>query len=1137
MRVTDRPAESMSLRFLDHGGEMGRRIRDRDWSRTPLGPIDAWPATLRTMLGVALSSSHPTCVYWGPEMRLLYNDAWSVIPAERHPGCLGEPAAEVWQDIWHVVGPEFAQVMATGESIAAYDQPLAFLRDGVPVDTFFNYSLSPIRDETGEIVGIFNQGNETTRLVMAERESAREVGRLRELFHQAPSAVALLHGPDFVFDFANDAYSVLVGHRDIIGKTLVEALPEVVGTGFDALLRQVWDTGEPYRAHAAPVPIFAAGGGLGEIRQLDFVYQPIRGVDGQVTDIFVQANDVTDRARAEEALRESEERLQLALSSSLSIGTWDWDVVADRITADERFARLYGVDPKLAAAGASIDKFFGGIHSDDLPRVQAGIEATLKTGAPFVEEYRLVRTGGTIRWVVAQGRAQFDAEGRAVRFPGVSFDITTRRTAEEAARDAARELRAATEAQDFLYRLNDQMRRLGLADEIKALASAALGRRLGADRVGFVRVDGDTVHFDSCWTNDAMQPLTGTLPLGKLGTKALAAYRNGDTRVVVDHVAERRELHADEQMNVDAGAGVGVPLLRYGRWVAGLYVNQDRPRHWSADEISLIEAVAEAAWDAVDRANAVAALAESEAKFRAIANSIDQMVWSTTPDGLHDYFNERWYDFTGVPHGSTDGEGWAGIFHPDDQARAWESWNRSLATGEPYRIEYRLRHRTGAYRWVLGSALPVRDAGGRIVRWFGTCTDIQEIVEAREVLARSRADLETAVVERTEQLMATEAQLRQAQKMEAVGQLTGGIAHDFNNMLAVVIGALDLLERRVAQGRTDVGRYVEAARDGATRAAALTQRLLSFSRQTALAPVPTDLGLLVDGMTELLDRTLGEGIQVETQLAADVWAARTDRGQLENALVNLAVNARDAMPRGGRLTIATGNRAIDSAEAATMDMMPGDYVMISVSDTGVGMDSETAARAFDPFFTTKSVGKGTGLGLSQVFGFVRQSGGHITLDTTVGVGTCITILLPRDASGRVPTAPTPSNVEAPRARNGEAVLVVEDEARVRNFSIEALEELGYRVIGAPDGPSALRLIDDGLAPDLLFTDMVMPEMSGRELANAARARHPDMRVLFTSGYTREESETLDPQVLRKPFDVLTLAMRVRQALDAGALVG
>lgn len=1127
----------MGLRFLDHGGEMGRRIRDRDWSQTPLGPIADWPGTLRTVLGVCLSSSHPTCVYWGPEMRLLYNDAWSVIPAERHPECLGQPAAEVWQDLWDVVGPEFRQVLSSGKSVVAYDQPLTFVRDGVPVQTWFNYSLSPIRDESGEIVGIFNQGNETTRLVLAERENVREIGRLRELFHQAPSAVALLHGPDLVFEFANDAYATLVGRRDILGKSLVEALPEVVGTGFDSVLREVWDTGVAYRADAARVPMFAAGGGVGEIRQLDIVCQPIRGIDGQVTDIFIQANDVTDRARAEDALRRSEERLQLALSSSLSIGTWDWDVVENRITADERFARLYGVDPTLAEAGAPIEAFFGGIHPDDLPRVQAGIDTTLATGAPFMEEYRLVRTGGQVRWVVAQGRAQFDAAGRALRFPGISFDITTRRTAEEAARDAARELRAATEAQDFLYRLNDQLRRLGEADEIKRVAAAALGRRLAADRVGFVRIDGDTVHFDTCWTSEALPPLTGSLPLDALGTRALGTYRAGETRVVVDHVAEGRELHVDERTSVDTGAGVGVPLLRYGRWVAGVYVNQDRPRHWSADEVSLIEAVAEAAWDAVDRANAVTALAESEAKFRAIANSIDQMVWSTLPDGFHDYFNERWYDFTGVPHGSTDGKGWADIFHPDDRDRAWEQWRHSLATGDPYRIEYRLRHHTGTYRWVLGTALPVLEPDGRIVRWFGTCTDIQEIVEARDVLARSRIDLENAVIERTEQLMAAEAQLRQAQKMEAVGQLTGGIAHDFNNMLAVVIGALDLLERRVSQGRTDVGRYVEAARDGATRAAALTQRLLSFSRQTALDPVPTDLGLLVDGMTELLDRTLGEGIQIDTRLAADAWPARTDRGQLENALVNLAVNARDAMPRGGRLTITTANRPIDSAEAASMGMAPGDYVLISVSDTGTGMDPETAARAFDPFFTTKSVGRGTGLGLSQVFGFVRQSGGHITLDTAVGDGTCITILLPRDGSGRVPTAPAPTNAEAPRAHAGESVLVVEDEERVRNFSIEALEELGYRVTAAPDGPSALRLIDGGFTPDLVFTDMVMPEMTGRELATAARQRQPDLRVLFTSGYTREEGGVLDPGVLRKPFDVMTLAMRVRQTLDARAPVG
>ncbi|MFD1786027.1 PAS domain-containing protein [Sphingomonas floccifaciens] len=1118
---------------------MGQRIRDRDWSQTPLGDLVDWPPTLRSVLGVCLSSNHPTCVYWGPEMRLLYNDAWSVIPAERHPGCLGEPAAEVWHDIWDVVGPEFASVYATGESISNFDQPLTFLRDGVPVQTWFNYTLSPIRDEHGEIVGVFNQGNETTRLVLAERETKRELGRLRELFQQGPSAVALLHGPDFTFDFANEAYSALVGHRDIIGKPLVEALPEVGETGFDELLREVWRTGQPYRAESAPVPIFAAGGGLGEVRLLDFVYQPIRNVDGQVTDIFVQANDVTDRARAEEALRKSEERLQLALSSSLSIGTWDWDVTTNRVTADERFARLYGVDPAVAKAGGEIDRFFAGIHPEDLPRVQAAIDATLKTGAPFIEEYRLVRTGAAPRWVVAQGRAQFDAEGRAVRFPGVSFDITTRRTAEEAARNAARELRAATEAQDFLYRLNDQMRRLGLPEDIMRIASAALGRRMGADRVGFARIDGGMLRFESSWTSDALSPLTGDLPLDRLGARVLANYRGGETRIVNDYEREERQLHSDGPTQHGAGAGVGVPLLRYGRWVAVFYVNQDRPRQWSADEISLIEAVAEAAWDAVDRAQAVTALAESEAKFRAIANSIDQMIWSTRADGFHDYFNERWYDFTGVPHGSTDGEGWAGIFHEEDQPRAWEQWNYSLQTGDPYRIEYRLRHRSGVYRWVLGSALPVRDANGRITRWFGTCTDIQEIVEARDVLARSRIDLEKAVAERTEQLMAAEAQLRQAQKMEAVGQLTGGIAHDFNNMLAVVIGALDLLERRVAQGRSDVGRYVEAARDGATRAAALTQRLLSFSRQTTIDPAPTDLNQLVDGMTELLDRTLGEGIQVETRLASDAWFARTDRGQLENALVNLAVNARDAMPRGGRVTIETANRTIDATLAAAAGTTAGDYVMIAVSDTGVGMDEATAARAFDPFFTTKSVGKGTGLGLSQVFGFVRQSGGHVTLDTALGEGTRITILLPRDASGVAPAVTVPATADAPRARPGESVLVVEDEDRVRNFSIEALEELGYRVASAPDGPSALRLIDQGLAPDLLFTDMVMPEMTGRELAAAALDRRADLCVLFTSGYTREEGEAAEavgPQVLRKPFDVTTLAMRVRQTLDAGAPV-
>ena len=1125
----------MTLRFLDHGGDMGARIRDHDWAATSFGPIDAWPVSLRTALGLCLGSTHPTAIYWGPELRLLYNDAWAPIPAERHPACLGRPAAEVWHDIWDVVGPQFAEVMETGRGFAAYDQPLTFLRDGEPVDTWFTYSFTPIRDEDGRVIGVFNQGNETTRLVLAEQHRAEEAARLRNLFEQSPSAVALLSGRDLVFEFANTAYTQLVGGREVVGQPLAAVLPEAVDAGVGSVLAEVWESGRAFRADATAMPVFRDGDGAGEVRFLDVVYQPIADATGSTTGIFIQANDVTERARAERALRASDERLQLALESSLSIGTWDWDVVNDRVTADARFARLYGVDPEDANAGAPIGRFFSGIHPDDLPRVQAAVEATLTEGAPFLEEYRLQRSGGEVIWVVAQGRATFDADGRATRFPGVSFDITKRRLAEDAARMAAADLRAATEAQDFIYRVTAQMRRLASAPEVMRHAASALGHRLAADRVGFLRVTGDAMTLCESWTSVAMAPMTGVIPLDSIGERALADYRAGETRVVANYLSDAPDIQEDARQS--AGGGIGVPLLRGGQWVAGLYVNQSRPRRWTADEVSLVEAVAEAAWDAVDRAEAVAALRESEAKFRAIANSIDQMVWSTRPDGYHDYYNDRWYDYTGTAPGSTDGDGWNDIFHPDDQERAWALWRHSLDTGDPYRIEYRLRHRDGVYRWVLGSAVPVRDDSGQIVRWFGTCTDIQEIVEAREVLARSRADLENAVVDRTRQLMAAEAQLRQAQKMEAVGQLTGGIAHDFNNMLAVVIGALDLLERRIAKGRSDVERYVEAARDGAMRAAALTQRLLSFSRQTALDPAPVDINALIAGMTDMLSRTLGEEVRVDTNLSDEAWVVTADRSQLENAIVNLAVNARDAMPRGGTLTIATGNQSLDVGAAREAGVAAGDFVRIVVTDTGEGMDAGTAARAFDPFFTTKSVGKGTGLGLSQVFGFVHQSGGHVTLDSTPGKGTSIVILLPRDTS----EAPLPAAAlrrDAPRARTGETILVVEDEDRVRNFSTEALKELDYTVVEAPDGAAALRLIDTHGPFDLLFTDVVMPGMTGRELADAARLRVPGLRVLFTSGYTRD---VVDPAampggetVLPKPFDVTTLAERVRSALDGTA---
>jgi PAS domain S-box-containing protein len=1120
------------LRFLDHAGEMPRRIREHDWAATPLGPIEQWPQALRFALNIALGSSFPTAIYWGADFRLLYNDAWAPIPADRHPWALGRPGAEVWADIWHLVGPQMERVRETGEAFAFYDVMLPMVRNGEAQETWWNYSFTPIRDEYGNVVGLLNQGNETTRVVLAERAHLAEVERLQQFFEQAPGAVALLQGPDHVFELANPTYLALVGRSDILGRTVAEALPEVVDQGFVALLDRVYATGEAHRANGMPVRLRRSKGAEPETRYLDFVYQPIRDRGGNVTGIFVLANDVTEHARAEAALRSSEERLQLALESTAGVGTWLWDMTDDRVTADERFLRLFGIEDSAPGDTIPIARFFAAIHPDDLPSVRAAIGRAVETGEHYVQEYRVLQADGGVRWITAQGRCNFDSEGRPQCFPGVAFDITKRKNAEEAAHTAAEDLRRATEAQSFIHALAAHQRTLETPEAVMHHTAGALAERLKVERVGFYWVhDEKTIHFGPCATRGQLPPLTGTMMVDELGAPAADHYRTGET-LVSDDTARDPRL-AGTPFARRTPSVVGVPLMRGRRWVGTLYVNDKGPRVWTAEEIAFIESAAEISWDAVERVAATVALRESEEKFRAIANSIDQMVWSTLPDGYHDYYNDRWYEFTGVPHGSTDGDAWQQIFHPEDQPRAAALWQHCLATGEIYHIEYRLRHHSGEYRWVLGRAQPVRDEAGRITRWFGTCTDIQEIIDAREVLARSREELEAAVQERTERLMAAEERLRQAQKMEAVGQLTGGIAHDFNNMLAVVIGALDLLERRLGQGRTDVDRYVAAARDGATRAAALTQRLLVFSRRQPLAPVPVNANALVAGMIELLVRTLGEDVTVETRLSPELWTAMTDPNQLENTILNLSVNARDAMPDGGRLVIETANLSLAADPAATLGLDGGDYVEIAVLDTGLGMSSEVAARAFDPFFTTKGVGKGTGLGLSQVFGFVRQSGGAVAIESEQGSGTTVRVYLPARHDVTPAAEPLPDDsTEVPRARPGETVMVVEDEERVRAYSVEALRELGYGVIDARDGPEALRRIERGERAALLFSDVVMPEMTGRELARRALELLPGLKVLLTSGYSPDKAEP-EERILTKPFSLEELARAVRAALDAG----
>jgi len=417
----------------------------------------------------------------------------------------------------------------------------------------------------------------------------------------------------------------------------------------------------------------------------------------------------------------------------------------------------------------------------------------------------------------------------------------------------------------------------------------------------------------------------------------------------------------------------------------------------------------------------------------------------------------------------------------------------------------------------------------------------RELVDRRraeDALRDLNATLEQQVAERTEQLRRNEEALRQSQKMDAVGQLTGGVAHDFNNLLQIIIGNLDTVQRNLPTEANRLARATANAMAGARRAASLTQRLLAFSRRQPLDPKPISVNALVNGLSELIHRTLGETISVETVLGAGVWQIEADPNELEAAVINLAVNARDAMPEGGSVTIETANARIDEVYAAAqVEVTPGQYVSIAVSDTGAGMDAETIAQAFEPFFTTKAVGKGTGLGLSQVYGFVKQSGGHVKIYSEVGEGTTVKLYLPR-LMGDSEIAETEGDQDlTPEGSGEETILVLEDDDDVRTYSVETLRELGYRVLEAHDGPSALRLLERQTRVDLLFTDVVLPGgMTGAQVAAEARALRPELKVLFTTGYARNaiiHHGRLDKgvQLLTKPFSHNDLAAKVRDVLD------
>ncbi|MFB0487473.1 PAS domain S-box-containing protein [Methylobacterium sp. OAE515] len=636
---------------------------------------------------------------------------------------------------------------------------------------------------------------------------------------------------------------------------------------------------------------------------------------------------------------------------------------------------------------------------------------------------------------------------------------------------------------------------------------------------------GPDLHF---FFNDTYFPLLGPRLPWAMGARFDEVWADAwaQAKPIIDAaMAGRSERFVDLpwQLDTDRGAQETWWTFSYSRVldaegrVAGLFIltNETTGRVLADAALQESQAALEAALGELHKLNGTLAqqVEERTADRNALWTLSSDMMLRCRFDGTITAVNPAWTEVLGWRPDELVGTRLIDLVHPDDLPRTVEGARRLSAGERLARFDNRYRHRDGSYRWISWAARPGDGVIAAVGRDF------------------------TAEREQADALAAAEEALRQSQKMEAVGQLTGGLAHDFNNLLAGISGSLELIQTRLGQGRVmDVDRYITAAQGASKRAAALTHRLLAFSRRQTLDPKPTDVNRLVVGMEDLIRRTVGPSVVVEVLGAAGLWPALVDPPQLENALLNLCINARDAMPDGGRLAIETSNAWLDERAARRHDMAPGQYLSLCVTDTGTGMPPEIVGKVFEPFFTTKPLGQGTGLGLSMIYGFAQQSGGQVRIYSQVGQGTTACLYLPRHRGAVAEEDPQAGIGAPPRAAPGETVMVVDDEPTVRMLVTEVLEDLGYTAIEAADSGAGLRVLQSDVRIDLLVTDVGLPGgMNGRQMAEAGRIKRPGLKVLFITGYAEAAvfgNGPLDPgmQVLTKPFVVEVLGARIREMI-------
>ena len=826
---------------------------------------------------------------------------------------------------------------------------------------------------------------------------------------------------------------------------------------------------------------------------------------GQITRWFGASLDIHDRRHAEAALRESEERLRAAFQQT-EAGIAQADLTGQFLLANDRYCQTLGRSREELAGLRMQDV----THPDDLPRNLELLKRALADGKPFVIEKRYVRPDGSHVWVSNSVSVMRGPDGRPSGLIAASVDVTERRRTEVALRESESRFR-------FLSDLAEQTRDQTDPEQVMATVARTLGEHLGASRCAYAEVEADSDRFTIRHDyTDGCASTVGTYRLDQFGPRAAADQRSGRTLVIRDVDAELAPAEGGDTFNaIGIKAIVCCPLVRQGRLMAMMAVHQTTPRQWTADEVALVEVVVERSWAYIERARAVRAVAANEARFRQLADAMPQMVWVTRPDGYHVYFNRRWYEFTGVPEGSTDGEGWNELFHPDDRGRASERWRQSLVSGEPYEIEYRLRHRSGEYRWTLGRALPIRDDRGNVAQWFGTCTEIDALKkleqEREDLLSRERA-----------------ARAEAERASDAKSEFLATLSHELRTPLTPVLLTVSLMESHPelpAELREDVA----AIRRNVELESRLISDLLDLTRvakgKLQLEQQDVDLHLIVRSAVNICQREASANLLVD--LAADRHTVRGDGTRLQQVFWNLINNAIKFTPQGGTITIRTHN-------------VGDDRVRVEVTDTGVGIDPAVLPRLFNAFeqgeVRASRLQAGLGLGLAISKKLAEAHGGTISATSRGrGLGSTFTVDLPvlPLATHAAAAAPQAGPAPLPAIARPLTVLLVEDHEPTLRVMERLLRTIGHRVQAATTVTAALSAAEsDGY--DLIISDLGLPDGSGLDLMRALSDRYAGRAIALT-GYGMESDVAASRAAgfaahLTKPVDFAALDAAIRQVV-------